>query len=251
MQVDVILIPATFLFGTIYSFEIFIVLGNFSELKKLLASETANLVFIYYIAKSIGDGFANAITERIENYTLTSIDYSLKYHISSTDQDFLSIAEPIKTVTIRGERQSVALESINKSFHKIVEARYQLGQVAPREIGSGEWAMLTILGCILIVVLFLSRGSDDISKVFSAIFSATVVGTLILLDEADSNHIQETQLEYEIFNQVLEDMGKTRYYPKFALRKRLITPPKGKPYRVGVFPQYPNLTKREIELVNA
>src|SRR5258706_6475309 len=119
-QVDTILIPATFLFGTVYSFEIFIVLGNFAELKKLLATETANLVYMYHIAKSIGDGFAKDIEERIEKYILTSIDYSLKYHVSSTDQDFISIIEPIKTVEIKGERQAVSLESINRSFPHIV-----------------------------------------------------------------------------------------------------------------------------------
>ncbi len=56
-HIESILIAATFIFGTIYSFEIFIVLGNFTELKKLLATETANLVFIYHTAKDIGDGF--------------------------------------------------------------------------------------------------------------------------------------------------------------------------------------------------
>ena len=106
-QIDAILIPATFLFGTVYSFEILIVLGNFAELKKLLATETANLVYIYHMSKNIGGEFAKSIEERIEKYILTSIDYSLKYHVSSTDQDFISIAEPIRTVEIQGERQAV------------------------------------------------------------------------------------------------------------------------------------------------
>ena len=248
-QVDSILLPATFLFGTVYSFEILIVLGNFSELKKLLAEETANLVVIYHIAKSIGDGFAKDIELRIERYILTSIDYSLRYHVSSTDQDFISIIEPIKTVEIKGERQSVSLETINKSFEKIVNARYQLSQVAPREIGLPEWVMLILLGSILIVTLFIGRGHDINSKIFSSVFASTVVCVLLLLDEADANHIQETRLEYEIFNQVLEDIGKTHYYPKFAIKKGLIQPPKEKQYRIGIFPKYPHLSIREIQLV--
>lgn len=249
-HVDSILLPATFLFGTIYGFEIFIVLGNFSELKKLLAIETANFVFIFHISKGVNDEFAKIVEQLIEKYILTSIDYSLQLHVSSTNKDFLSIAEPIRKLEIKNDRQAVALESINKSFHKIVDARYQLAQVAPREIGIAEWAMLTILGFILIVILFLGRQQDMSSKIFSAIFSATVIGTLLLLDEADSNHIQETQLEYEIFNQVLRDIEKLPYYPSFALRKGLIKPKKGTVYRIGNFPNYPSLEPREIKLID-
>lgn len=252
---EFILIAATFLFGTIYSFEIFIVLGNFAELKKLMATECANLVFIYHTAKDIGpdpigvgDGFLKNIEEKIEKYTLTSIDYSLKYHVSSTDQDFLSIAEPIRTVEVKGERQFSAINAINKSFHKIVDARYHLEQVAPREIGLSEWTMLILLGLVLIIILFLGREDFLASRIFSAIFAANVIGLLFLLDEADSNHIQETKLEYEIFNQVLKDIGKLPYYPKFAIKKGLIKP-KEKSYRIGVFPNYPNLSERKIELI--
>ena len=104
IHVDIILIPATFLFGTIYGFEILIVLGNFSELKKLLASETAGLVYMYHMAHAIGGEFAKEMEKRIEKYILTSIDYSLRYHVSSTDEDFISIAEPLKTLEIKNER---------------------------------------------------------------------------------------------------------------------------------------------------
>jgi hypothetical protein len=231
-----------------YSFEIFIVLGNFSELKKLLATETANLVYIFHTAKDIGDGFVKDMEERIEKYILTSIDYSLKYHVSSTDQDFLSIAEPIKSFEITNERQKIALESIHKGFHHVVESRYQLGQVAPREIGLSEWTMLVLLGSVLIIILFFGREADPASRLFSAIFAANVIGTLLLLDEADSNHIQEAKLEYEIFNQVLEDIGKLPYYPQFAVKKGLIKPQR-KPYRMGIFPKYPHLSEREIKIV--
>jgi hypothetical protein len=248
-HIELILIPATFLFGTLYGFEIFIVLDNFSQLKKLLAKETANLVYIYHIAKTIDGSFAKQLEEKIENYILTSIDYSLKYHISSTDQDFSSIAEPLEKMEIKETKHKIALEAIHRGFHNIVDARYQLSQVAPREVGIPEWIMLILLGAILIVELFLGRDVDPISKVSLAVFAATVVGTLFLLDEADSNHIQETRLEYEIFNQVLEDIGKSRYYPKFAIRKGIIRLKKKGIYRIGKFPNYPDLSNRQIEII--
>jgi hypothetical protein len=248
-QIDIILIPATFIFGSIYSFEILKVISNFSELKKHLATETANLVYMYHSSEIIGGDFAKAIKSGIEKYILTSIDYSLRFHISSTDKDFFDMAEPLKQFEAKGEKQKSAIEAIARGYHKVLEARYQLAQVAPREIGIAEWTMLILLTSILVLTLFLGRQANIISTVSAGIFASTVIGTLFLLDEADSNHIQETRLEYEVFNQVLEDVGQKPYYPQFALKRRIIKIPKNKDsFRLGIFPNYPDLTKREIEI---
>lgn len=245
-NIDVILLPATFIFGAIYSFEILKVIGNFSELKKLLAILTANLVYMYHAATIIGGSFASAVQEKIEKYILTSIDYSLAHHISSTDQDFLSLIDPIESLEPKNDRHRAALSSVTAGFHKVLEARYQLAQVAPREINAGEWLMLIMLAAILIITLFLGRDTGTLSRLSAGIFSATIIGTLLLLDEADSNQLQETRLEYEIFNQVLEDIGKSPYYPQFAIKKGVVAIPKEMSYRIGVFPKYPNLSIREI-----
>ncbi len=247
-HVDVILIPATFIFGGIYSFEILKVIANFSELKKHLATETANLVYIYHSSEIIGGDFAKSVRQSIEKYILTSIDYSLRFHISSTDKDFFDMAKPLKSFEAKGEKQKAAIAAITRGFHNVLEARYQLAQVAPREIGIAEWTMLVLLTSILVLTLFLGRQSDIISLVSAGIFASTVIGTLFLLDEADSNHIQETRLEYEVFNQVLDDIGQKQYYPQFAIRRKIIKIPKNiTSYRIGVFPSYPDLTKREIQ----
>lgn len=248
-NIELILVPATFLFGGIYSFEILKVIGNFSELKKLLAIETANLVYMYHASTVIGGDFAKAIQEKVESYILTSIDYSLAYHISSTDQDFLSLIDPLETFEAKNERHKTALSSITSGFHKILESRYQLAQVAPREISKGEWLMMVMLGSILVITLFLGREAGIISQFSAAIFSATVIGTLLLLDEADSNQLQETRLEYEVFNQVLEDIGRPLYFPQYAIKKGIVQVPKNTTYRVGTFPKYPDLSVREIKEV--
>ncbi|HEX8965118.1 MAG TPA: hypothetical protein VF820_01645 [Patescibacteria group bacterium] len=250
-NIDVILVPATFIFGAIYSFEILKVIGNFSELKKLLSILTANLVYMYHAATIIGGDFTLAVQEKIEKYILSSIDYSLAQHISSTDQDFLSLIDPIESLEPKNDRHRAALSSVTSGFHKVLESRYQLAEVAPREISAGEWLMMILLAFILVVTLFLGREAGVLSQFSAGVFAATIVGTLLLLDEADSNQLQETRLEYEIFNQVLEDIGKLPYYPQFAIKKGVVKVSKGYSYRMGVFPKYPNLSVREIQEVNA
>lgn len=248
-HVDSILVPATFLFGGIYSFEILKVIGNFSDLKKFLAVEASNLVYMYHGAASIGGNFSEAIQEKIERYILTSIDYSLASHISSTDQDFLSLIDPLETFESSNDHHRSSLKFVTHGFHNILQARYQLGQVAPKEISRGEWLMMIMLGSILLMTLLLSREVGFIPQFAAGVFSSTVIGTLLLLDEADANYLQETRLEYEIFNQVLEDIGRKPYFPEFALKQRIIQAPKNKTYRVGIFPKYPDLSVREVKEV--
>ena len=50
---DALIASSTFLFGVLYGFEISIVLGNFSQLKALLATENAGLMSIYHLSQLI------------------------------------------------------------------------------------------------------------------------------------------------------------------------------------------------------
>lgn len=114
---------------------------------------------------------------------------------------------------------------INEGLYYIPQSRTQIAQVAPRDVDPPEWAMLLILAFILVATLLLGREADIISQLSAAIFATTVVGSLLLLDEVDSNRIQEAQLEYEVFNETLLEMGKEKYYPEEAFKSGVIKLP--------------------------
>jgi len=65
---DALLASATFLYGVLYGFEISIVLGNFSQLKSLLATENAGLASIFHLSQLIGGQFAKQVEGKIEKY---------------------------------------------------------------------------------------------------------------------------------------------------------------------------------------
>lgn len=244
-----ILGPATFLFGIIFGFEIYIVLENFFQLKILLGSEIASLLSIYYYGKVFGNEMEKEITRGVENYILTAIDYSLEKHVSATDKDFFTIFEPVKKFQIKDGRLEAAVENIDMRFHDLVKARMQIGQLAQREVAFAEWFMLIALAFVMIIVLFFIRQPELFSLIATAIFASTIIGTLFLLEEVDSNRFQEDKLEYEYFNQALTAMEKTNYYPEFAIKSNVIHKPKNSTYRIGIFPKYPSLTDREIKII--
>ena len=129
------------------------------------------------------------------------------------------------------------------------QSRNQVAEFAPRFVDSSVWVMLVVLAAVLVAVLFVGAGSTILSTTAAAIFSTTVVGSLFLLDEIDSNKIQEAHLEYSIFNETLESLGKIPYIPEFALKKGIVRFPKGKIYRLGKFAKQTG--ERTIQIINS
>src|SRR3989338_7233304 len=187
---DALLASATFLYGVLYGFEISIVLGNFSQLKSLLAIENAGLQSVFQLSQLIGGQFPKQVENKIEKYLKKAIDVPLSNHLTDTNKEFFEIFEPLKTVEVTGDEQTAALNYINEGLYYIPQSRTQIAQVAPRDVDPPEWAML------------------------------------LLLDEVDSNRIQEARLEYEVFNETLVAIGKEKYYPEEALKSGIVKIPK-------------------------
>ena len=219
---DALLASATFLYGVLYGFEISIVLGNFSQLKSLLAIENAGLQSVFHLSKLIGGQFSKQVEEKIEKYLKKAIEVPLSNHLTDTNKEFFEIFDPLKTVKVSGDEQTAALNYINEGLYYIPQSRTQIAHDAPRDVDPPEWAMLLILAIILVGTLLLGREANLVSQLSSAIFATTVGGSLLLLDEVDSNRIQEARLEYEVFNETLIAMGKEKYYPKEALKTGLV-----------------------------
>jgi len=207
---DALIASATFLYGVLYGFEISIVLGNFSQLKSFIATETGGLVAVFHLSQTIGDDFAKEVGDKMEIYLKKAIDVPLSKHLS-TNKEFFDIFMPLRTVKVDGNEKNSALDYINAGLYYIPQARSQISVVAPRVVGLPEWVMLITLGLILVAVILIGREPSFILKIASAVFATTVIGSLLLLDEIDNNRIQEERLENEVFNETLEAIGKQRY----------------------------------------
>jgi hypothetical protein len=223
---DSLLTAATFLFSVLYGFEISIVINNFSSLKTQLAIENAGLLTIFHLADIIGGNEGDRIKNNVEKYLLT---------------------EPVKKLSsVKGDQRGQALQYMNEAIYYVPQARNQVAEFAPRFVDRSVWYMLGALAGILVALLFTGHDTGFLTTTTSAIFSAAVIGALILLEEIDSNRIQEAHLEYEIFNETLTQIGRERYYPDFAIKSGAVHP-QGK-YRIGHFPKYPLLIERTMEL---
>jgi len=244
-NVESLLTAATFIFAVLYGFEISMAIGNFNNIKTQLAIENADLVSIHRFAKIRGGEIFEKIDCAVEAYLMKAIDYPLTEHLQ-TEKEFSAIFEPLcGAAQTSEEHKNQALQYIFEAAYYLPQTRNLVATFAPRFVTTSVWVMLIVLASILVLLILLNRGSDLLSVITTAIFCTTIAGSLVLLNDIDSNAIQERELEYEEFNKSLKAIGKTHYYPEFAIRSGIIKPPRGVSYRKGIFPEFPALTNRE------
>ncbi len=234
-NVDAILASATFLYGIFYGFEAAVVLQNFASLKTLVATEAASILSLWNLSQILPKDVAKDIEDRIEKYLVLAIEHPLVKYVQVTNKEFFAIFEPLKYVKTETPAESNAVQYMHESMYYLPQTRNQISQVAPRGVKAPQWIMLGVLGSIIIVALFLGRDSHILSQLAAAIFSLTVIGSMLLLDEIDSNKIQEERLEFGAFNDTLVAMGKERYYPKRAIHHKMVSKKKIKGARIGIY----------------
>lgn len=180
------------------------------------------MVAIYQLSQIIGGKFADDIKEGIAKYLKKAIDVPLSNHMLGTRKEFYDIFLPLRKVEPKGDEQNAALNYINEGLYYIPQSRTQISQVAPRDVDPPEWAMLIILAFILVGTLIVGREPNIVSQLSAAIFATTVIGSLLLLEEVESNSIQEARLEYEVFNETLLAIGEEKYYPDHAIKRGIV-----------------------------
>jgi len=228
-----ILASATFLFGIFYGFEAAVVLQNYSQLKLLVSSESAGILAIFHLSRILPQDIASEMEVKIEQYLIKAIHNPLSKYVNLTNKEFFAIFDPLKRAKSESDAESNAIQYLHESMYYLPQTRNQISQVAPRDVDPPEWAMLIILGLIIITTLFLGRDTTIVSQLTAAIFSVTVIGSLLLLDEIDSNKIREERLEFDVFNDTLIAMNKEKYYPKRAISNKMISKDKLEGARIG------------------
>ncbi len=232
-NIDGILASATFLYGIFYGFEAAVVLQNFASLKSLVSAESASILALWNLSQILPKDIAKEIEDRIEQYLILAIKYPLTQYVKATNKEFFAIFEPLRKAKPTTEAESNAIAYMHESMYYLPATRNQIAQVAPRDVDPPEWAMLLILGFIIICALFLGRDETLVSQISAAIFSVTVIGSLLLLDEIDSNKIQEEKLEFDVFNDTLIAIGKEKFYPHRAIKHKMVRLKKTKGARIG------------------
>lgn len=244
-----ILSSASFLFSILVGFFIASAMGNFSRLKTLISQEAGGLIAIYRLTALVDSELSKKIADLIDNYIIARFDWELENYVEKTDKEFFAIFDVLKKVRPENKEEEDALYFIVNNLALLPAARSEIAIVGKSTLNRLYWGLLYALAFVVIVGLYGSIGAEISSKVTTVLLASTVILVLIVLDEIDKNKLNEHDVAFAGYNEVLKSIGKTKYYLDIDVKAGRVRLPEGEVYRLATYKNFPYSFEKEIKLV--
>lgn len=240
-----VLTITTFLFGIIAGFYIVVTTTDYNSIKNVLAVETAKLISLYQNVRLYDLNASGSLAERIDEYVRRNFDYEVIEYAHVTHIEFDSIVREIQVLPLMQDN-SWLREKIQEILGEIITTRQQLTVLGTKTLSTFQWAVLYILGGLLILSLYGLRTGELFFDIVTVSISCAVVLVLFLIRDLDLYTWNEKTFSIDTFENVLLAIGKLPYYPSELIQSGRVSP-EDEQYRVGVLTGGPH-HERTIEV---
>lgn len=231
---ELILTISTFLFAIISGFYISRLATRYDQIRNLIASEDASFLCLYKMAQMFGSTFAKRIANLMDAYYIVSYDHSLSdpaYKQSA--KYYLALWDEVRTV--KTKEPDGAYNAMMDQLVDIEKDRNASAAIASERLSPAQWGMLILLSMIILVSVFDLVQSHWYIQFSVVLFSSILVLILLLTRDLQHLMIGGKALLEESGQEVLEFIGKKRYYhQKFIQNGTSRVPEFVKEYRLGL-----------------
>lgn len=229
-EIELVLTITTFLFAIITGFFLTHTYNRYNQIRVFAGTEDSLLLSLHRSSMLLGSGVAKKYTNLIEAYYLESYDWMLGEAYKHTAPIFLSFYEPL----IKGANlNSAVLQHVLGLLGQIETQRTELSSYASERIKFGHWCVQLLLAGIIIFCIFYLRVPDFFLQAVSVILCSTIVLIVLIILDLDSLRISGSLLLEESGQEVLEYIGRKRYYNHLYLAASGM-PSTVKEYRLGL-----------------
>lgn len=248
-NVEIILTLSTFLFAILAGFIISRLTSRFDGIRDHISGEDATLLSLYKTCQHIDAKTAKRLGALIDEYYIYSYDFSLSESqkpYKYTAPILLKMWDTIGKVDKRkhGSAYQVAVNHLAA----LEQDRNGAAVNATERLGMGNWLILLILAGIILISVFFIRTDLFYSHFITVALSSVLVLVLLIIRDLQNFMLGGKSVLEESGQEVLELIGKTRYYNESFVRRGISKPPKGIPYRLGH--HKPGSTSFDIELID-
>jgi hypothetical protein len=241
---NIVLTITSFLFGIISGFYIVVTTTDYNNLKSILASETANWIFLYKNILAYDKHLAKEFSLLVDAYIRRNFDYELIDYSRGTSVEFEAISDKIKKIPVKDDLSS----SINQIFGSILFSRQQLLVLGSKSLSVFQWLVLVVLAGLLVFSLYGLRSGELFFNVVTVAVSSLSVLLLLLIRDLDRYTWNEKTFSFDVFQSVFKAIGQLPYYPAESLKEGRIIP-RDNEYRIGKFIDFPNSLARKIKVI--
>jgi hypothetical protein len=243
-----VLTISTFLFGLIAGFYIVVTTTDYNSLKTILAIETAGWISLFNAISVYDKKTAKELVPLIDEYTRHTFDYEIIDYARKTGAEFEKVVEKINQLKLNQKNMSM-YEKVYEALIKITEARQQLIVLGTKALSFFQWAILLVLGGLVVASLYGLRTGEIFFEVVTVMISSCIVLILFLIRDLDLYIWNEKTFGYDIFQNIFRAIGQLPYYPEESIKARRVHPEEER-YRIGTFVDFPKSLKRKIAIKN-
>ena len=232
--IETILTISMFLFAIFAGFYISRLNSRYSEIRELISNEDAYFYSLFNTSKVFDKIFTSKIADIIDKYYIVSFENELDNYYKSTAPYFQNLYEVLHEIKEKSADSTYAgMFSILLSIETV---RNKNSVIAKEKITKSQWMVLLSLTIIILLCLFYINTNQSFFQLLIIIMSAMLV--LILLTIRDLQNLRlggKIMPVLESGQEVLESMGKLRYYNQKMIERGVMKIPRGiKKYRLGL-----------------
>lgn len=231
-----ILTPTTFIFSVLAGFFIADATSNYRSLKDLITSENATLCSMYYKSKQKSISYSKKVGDAIDKYMIAQLDYDLLAHVDGTRNEFNKIIDV-----------SAEFSELDSERASLIKSSQEVLVSTQKSVTKLHWTIIIILAATIGMLLLLKRNGDILLSVIIGLVLVSIYQVLRLLSDLDNNRYLASKLAFKTPPYVFMAIEKLPYYPERAISNKWAHPEK--PYRVGVYKNYPVSFDKDIKIV--
>jgi len=246
-EVELVLTVSTFLFAILAGFLISRLSDRYNTMRNLVGQEDAHWLSLYRMGKLYGKKFSNELADRIDDYYTTIFDYELgEYYKQSREQLENVYALFYKTKLNERQYNKDVFDDMLGTLSNIEGTRNLSSVLAVEKLNTSQWITISSLGAIILFCLFYLNGNQLFSPFLTSSLSTILVLVILTMRDLQNFRFTGGILVEESGQEVLEYIGKKRYYGEIYLADSAI-PTAVKEYRIGIIDK--KTGKKKIKLV--
>jgi hypothetical protein len=234
---ELILTISTFLFAIIAGFFISRLNSRFDSIRSVIGEGDGEMLVLFKLSEMISKRFSNRIREVIDNFYVAAYDFELaRYDLiyKATAKYYFQFWDEIKKLKASERKEPFYTKFVDMLISS-ERRRNVTSALASERLAFGQWAVLIILAFIIVFCIFYLKTAEFYSSFLAVLLSTVVVLVILLIRDLQNLIIGKYELLEESGQEVLEFIGKKRYYHIDYLMSGFNSVPKSvKEYRVGL-----------------
>jgi hypothetical protein len=234
VNIELLITITTFLFAILAGFFISRLNNRYDRIRGLTSSEDALLLSFFNASKIYGNKFSEEIKEIIDKYYINCYDHPVSGAYRQTAPQVQKLWDKMKEI---GKHKSDSLyQLLCQSLVDLEKARKESSATYNERMSFGQWLVLILLSAIIITGLFLIRTGTLTSSIITVLLTASIILVLLITRDLNNFMLGGSPLMEESGQEVLDAIGKERYYHEYFIKKGISHPHKNqniKKYRLG------------------